>query len=258
MKDDKTKLKNWVDGDTFAVKIENQTDEYNGRYLILTKKLHPLKPDYDEENKFFPYVYAKITKECRIPQSIDELNSLDFIKCFVEYYDKDTINIINNGKDYDKLIPDEFNYLYVYFFSVDFHKKNKDIQSYIYIGNFDITPPEYEIISERTSYICVTTKFDWIGELIKNYKNYNLHEGWQFQTDGVDNMGQNYFMWYNIIKQSDELVERLEKNFTPKYSFGWGTSLYDSDIALDVKGSYVDVYKKNKFLSSFLFYYRFI
>ena len=54
---DKTKRKNWIDGDTFAVKIENYSDKYNGKYLILIKSVNDIwKKDFESKDEFEKYM----------------------------------------------------------------------------------------------------------------------------------------------------------------------------------------------------------
>ncbi len=205
-------IKNWIDGDTFAVKIENYSEEYNGRYLIIIKRTLPLKIYCDKSYPYDPYVYAKITNSNRIPQNLDEINNLEFIKFFATYYDKDTINFINNGKDFDKLIPDEFNYLYTCIFNIDFYKKNKDIVNFIYLGNFDITLPKNELVSDRTSYMCATTKFSLVEDILKNYKLYNCKEGSIFQPEGREIFKENYFNFCKIQQEVEELMDEYRRS----------------------------------------------
>ena len=80
---DKTKRKNWIDGDTFAIKIKNCSDEYNDRYLILNKCVYEIwKKDFKTEEEFEKYMrntpsfYIKITNGKEIPNTYEELNKL--------------------------------------------------------------------------------------------------------------------------------------------------------------------------------------
>ena len=70
---DKAKPKNWIDGDTFAVKIENTNTEYDGRYIILNKYSMP------KGNTKINYFRAMITLNEDYP-SLDQINNLEYIK----------------------------------------------------------------------------------------------------------------------------------------------------------------------------------
>ena len=75
---DKTKKKNWIDGDTFAVKIENHSKEYDGRYIILIKTSY----DTNKESSTYLYFRAKLTNEQNI--EIDRLTKI--VGCLINQY----------------------------------------------------------------------------------------------------------------------------------------------------------------------------
>ena len=96
---DKTKRKNWIDGDTFAVKIENYSDKYNGKYLILIKSVNDIwKKDFEskDEFNFSDFIYIGNYKfDCPknefIPYRWVELTSyytkFDWIKNLIDDYE---------------------------------------------------------------------------------------------------------------------------------------------------------------------------
>lgn len=86
----KSKVKNWQIGDTFALKINHTNQIYDGRYLII------IKGNYDWNYDFprFQTCLLKITKDKIIPKNIDEINNLEFIKQDLFTILKDIVRVL--------------------------------------------------------------------------------------------------------------------------------------------------------------------
>ena len=90
IKNDKTKLKNWLAGDVFAYKINsNKYPDYNGRYLIFIK-CDIKKEDWVTNSRTTKYFRIKITAKKEIPTSCDEIENL-------EYKYNDYLSILTSG-----------------------------------------------------------------------------------------------------------------------------------------------------------------
>ena len=171
---DKTKPKNWIDGDTFAVKIENTNTEYDGRYIILNKYSMP------KGNPKINYFRAMITLNEDYP-SLDQINNLEYIKIIYRtFYERyyplsggETFAECVMRKSHLKFYPDEYNYLYSYTIEFDV-KGNKDVQKMKYIGNKIIDAPydEYFINGDEIKSQYIPSN-DLIQKLIKAYEGYN-------------------------------------------------------------------------------------
>lgn len=247
---DKTKRKNWIDGDTFAVKIENYSDKYNGKYLILIKSVNDIwKKDFESKDEFEKYMrnspsfYIKITKDKEIPNTYEELNKLEYIKTWVIYTDETTINRFDKGL-YSE--ADDFNYTYEYLYKLYFHREF-NFSDFIYIGNYKFDSPKNEFIPyiwvELTSYY---TKFDWIKNLIDDYENYNLRKSSHFTPEGSKRFADKYKG--NVIFVEEFLkLSKLEMKKTKEiYLYGLGPKLYDAGLALEIRTDYRKYMRKNK------------
>ena len=116
-------------GDTFAWKIESgDYPEFNGRYLILT---YYYNENYEEsKSKMFR---AKITKDCIIPQDVQEIEDLEDLIIQYNVYDF----AIEEYPEAKNVVPDSYGYIYQYTFSIYIDRKTlpKKMQ---YLGNFSL------------------------------------------------------------------------------------------------------------------------
>ena len=164
IKNDKTKLKNWLAGDVFAYKINsNKYPDYNGRYLIFIK-CDIKKEDWVTNSRTTKYFRIKITAKKEIPTSCDEIENLEYIK-----YPTDVAG----------LIPDKYNLIYVYIMKL-WAFKYRIPDDLLYIGNFDITPPENEYIPYYRTH-CVPLRIwddgrELTDMILKQYEDYNLEK----------------------------------------------------------------------------------
>ncbi len=248
--DDKTKKKNWIDGDTFAVKIENHSKEYNGRYLILTKSVKELwqeffktDSEFEKEMRNSPLFYIKITNGKQIPNNFEELNKLDYIKTWVIYTDETTKNRFDKGL-YDE--ADEFNYTYEYLYNLLFHREfNYD--NFIYIGNYKFDPPKNEFIPNR----CIQlpgewTKFDWVETLLNDYEDYNLRKSSHFTEEGAKRYVSTYKSNIGFVEGAMAFAKEEVKKAKEIYLYGIGPKLYDAEDALYIRDDYNKFSRKSK------------
>lgn len=193
MQIDKEKLKNWEIGDTFAVKIENTNTEYDGQYLILIKceKEEHLKHCPRRTNK--PYFYVKLTTNGYIPQNIDEINSLEFVKIishlwnrrFYPFIGMETYKEAKARQKYIKFYPDEYKYLFSYVVQVWIKRGTK--HKFQYIGNYDIKLPK-EFICNTPPFVIYENNEKLVENLLKRYSDYNLRKGFLYTEEGIKHM----------------------------------------------------------------------
>lgn len=173
IKNDKTKLKNWLAGDVFAYKINsNKYPDYNGRYLIFIK-CDIKKEDWVTNSRTTKYFRIKITSKKEIPASCDEIENLEYIKVDSSSYDLEKFKY---PADVAGLIPDKYNIIYVYIMKL-WAFKYRIPDDLLYIGNFDITPPENEYIPYYRTH-CVPLRIWDDGKeltdmILKQYEDYN-------------------------------------------------------------------------------------
>lgn len=198
-KSDKTKRKNWVEGDAFALKVENTETKYDGKYIILIKSE---QRDGYKETPCRKYFRAKITQTDNIPDNKEKIEKLEFIKfgCISMSMRFFPINALKSTdeqikeKSKVKVYPDEYGYLYTYIFDILFDR-NTDISDMKYIGNYKIDTPKTEFFP--FDYMNVQGSYYpfLIEKLIKHYKEYNLKESDIYDKDatiGVHKMANNF------------------------------------------------------------------
>ena len=242
---DKTKKKNWIDGDTFAVKIENHSKEYDGRYIILIKTSY----NTNKESSTYLYFRAKLTKNAEIP-SMKVINELEYIKVNSFTYEYGLMNY--NGeltieeKNVLKSKTDEFGYLNAYLFEI-WMKRGDDYSMFNYIGNFDIAEPFDEYIPPLAKLTNLPNprhpEFEsFIEVLIRCYKNYNLRKSKIYtlkESQKAHEEGRFLLNAYYFITQNENKIKSSFIN-------GWGPKLYDSDVALDIKADYKKYLRTSK------------
>lgn len=181
-KNDKTLKKNWVEGDTFAIKIDRPKSKYNGRYLILIKHVYGF-----ESSRNDVMFRVKLTKGQKIPSTKEEIEKLEYIKTstmpneyrfFPIQIGKTLKEVLDEDKK-NKYPIDEFGYINLYKANIYF-KPGIKYDEFKFIGNFDITPPEDEYIAEYPAYGYGLTP-DYRGDiyidaLIRNYESFNLRK----------------------------------------------------------------------------------
>lgn len=178
-KSDKTKPKNWIEGDTFAWKIESEKyPEYNGRYLILIKLDIP-EWDVYKSTVFFR---VKITKDKSLPKEYNEINQLEYVKIGyrTKYTEHDAIGGIENVQE------DEFEYIYIYIIQISYRARKYPVPSNLYyLGNYNFETPKNEYISVTGSRGEIFTFwYDAQEKIISSYERDNLQKGDHYTKEG--------------------------------------------------------------------------
>ncbi len=186
----KRNIKNLEVGDTFAIKIKTE-GQYFGRYLILYK----VEPTKKRAEDVLPMFKVKITKDGKLPSTEKELRELENIKTsfnhfllrYVPISDKETMEERKNKGEMEYLKPDEYDYLYFYYFKVNF-KRGKINDEYIYLGNFAYDEVlENEIIKEY-SYQGEWTfsSSDLVDKCLERYEDFNLKKSRIYSKEGLE------------------------------------------------------------------------
>lgn len=257
--------------DVFAYKIENYKG-YNGRYLILIRyiseyynNLYELEHSRYRKEDLFLY-RCKITIDDKLPRSYEELENLPYIKTeMITFYERYmplsgrmTYEELVDSRSYAKFYPDEYNYLYGYLLGIldgeDFRYRIKGLKKYLYLGNFELTPPKEEYFPFSIGSGMKYELFKDIPQtLIQSYDDYNLKKSKCYSKD------ENY----NILKASKKNmkialeIEEISRNIMKDQAYqeyilsnskmnAWSSGLYSSDIALDVRDDYIDYMKEEK------------
>lgn len=81
--------------------------------------------------------------------------------------------------------PDEYNYLYSYIFELNITKK--DLDKFIYLGNYKVDLPKELIPSwPALTFIHIEKSRDFISKLIDNYCWFNLRKSIFFTEEGIE------------------------------------------------------------------------
>lgn len=221
IKEDKSKLKNWEIGDTFAIKIENTDTEYDGQYIIL------IKCEKEEHVKICPrtinepYFYVKITNNFTIPKNITELNELEFIKIdFItwnwRFFPLNGIETLSEAKKRikkTKLFPDEYKYLYSYIIQIWIKRGTK--HNFQYLGNYNIKLPK-EFINSTPRFTLYQDNETFIKELLNLYNDYNLRKGYPYTEEGIKTIQKNDDLQFKILQNEEKYINEYRK--TGKFS----------------------------------------
>ena len=181
-KEDKSKRKNWVPGDTFAVKIENVDKDFDGRYLVLTLFIHP----YLETHKNYYHFHVKITEKKEKPVTIEDINSFEDVITEVtlwnmRFYPFHACESMEEWEERTKdrvFIPDEIGYLNTYSTEIHFDR-GVPYDNFEYIGNFEVSRPSNEFMSENIQLNLnnpKTTFNYFVNALVEAYREYNMRE----------------------------------------------------------------------------------
>ena len=241
-KNDKTKKKNWIDGDTFAIKIKNCSKEYDGQYLILILS----ETSQSQKNKC--NFRGKIAS--KKPTNSEELNLLEYIKIdsFAFEYGLMPFNgeLTVDEKKVLKSKTDEFGYLNAYLFEI-WMKRGDDYSTFNYIGNFDIAEPFDEYIPPTLKLMNLPNikypdTINFIEDLVDCYIHFNLKKAKIYNNEKAKEIHDNA----RFILNAHYFFEKEEQNLKSTLINGWGPKLYDSDVALDIKADYKKYLRTSK------------
>lgn len=174
----KKEMKNWQDGDTFIMKINNVSEkykEYRGKYLALIyKNAYPVR----KNKKIF---YAKYIDSYDKPQTIEEVKKCPTIRMGIKtkYEIKDLAKNVSQDLELD-----EYQYAYIYYCEIEI--KNSDIkENFEYIGNIEIIKNEYEFLIDQSHVGQPFCFFEQAQEeILFCYFYYNLQQNKCFTEKG--------------------------------------------------------------------------
>ncbi len=169
----------WAIGDVFAYPLESEEVKelgFEGQYLIIIKvgetKWYP--------EHVIPVVKLKVTKNGKIPETIDEINELEYIQSDVYL---DDFAIKKNAQIFPK---DKYGFTPEYEFSIVITSKRLIPKKLQYLGNFNdkIENPKIEHIIDMTDFASNTLDWKEIeSKVINSYSFYNLRQGSIYAPD---------------------------------------------------------------------------
>ena len=206
---------NFKENDIYALKIKDETSEYNGKFIILIKT--EVKGWSQSTNKkLFRF---KITNNKRLPL-LEEIDDLEYIKTFARSYlgiflpydNKMTKKERQQALKKIKPDLDEYKYLYTYISEIKFINKNtpKDL---IYIGNIEIEKPAHEYYWDcEYGYIMSFYSLENIvKDLLLCYEDYNQKQSSIFSKEGVKKVHERSKRDLKFFAQAYKKIEKMEK-----------------------------------------------
>lgn len=202
----KRRLKDLKNGEAIAIKIKKW--KYKNRYLVLIC----CKESPEEERDF--YFRAKLSK--KLPTTTEEINKLPYIKVraihYIERYlprmGRETYEELVERKKHYVYYPDEYNYLYVYYFTLLF-EKGDNLDDIIYLDIYNVERPTDEYINDSKSYYGEIILFNRLEEdLIEYYENYNLNKAHRYTKVGQQRCEQNAKAIIEVLKKYDQIKNK--------------------------------------------------
>lgn len=197
---DKTNPKNLVEGDTFALKIENN-EEYKGQYFILIYTHIPYWTMFKDKLRF----RVKITLNGTIPKTKEEIEQLEYVKIMNTTIEEEEANFNHTIN----INPDKYGYIYSYIYSI---MQTKKLYGFEYIGNYNLSSPFNEYLPESDGCAGGSSLFEKIEEyLIDCYESWNLQKCKLYTPEGNKQGRKNalYNAW--VTKTSREVFRKVEK-----------------------------------------------
>ncbi len=204
----KRKLKDLKNGEAIAIKIKKGI--HKNKYVILIC----CKESPEEERDF--YFRAKFSK--KLPTTTEEINKLPYIKVraihYIERYlprmGRETYEELVERKKHYVYYPDEYNYLYVYYFTLLF-EKGDNLDDIIYLNIYNVERPTDEYVNDSKSYYREIILFNRLEEdLIEYYENYNLKKAHRYTKEGQQRCEQNAKAIIEVLKKYD-LLQKHKK-----------------------------------------------
>ena len=199
----KRKLKDLKNGEAIAIKIKK--GKYKNKYLILIC----CKESPEEERDF--YFRAKLSK--KLPTTTEEINKLPYIKVramhYIERYlprmGRETYEELVERKKHYVYYPDEYNYLYVYYFTLLF-EKGDNLDDIIYLNIYNVERPTDEYVNDSKSHYREIILFNRLEEdLIEYYENYNLKKAHKYTKVGQQRCEQNAKAIIEVLKKYNQI-----------------------------------------------------
>ena len=204
----KRRLKDLKNGEAIAIKIKKGI--HKNKYAILIC----CKESPEEERDF--YFRAKFSK--KLPTTTEEINKLPYIKVraihYIERYlprmGQETYEELVERKKHYVYYPDEYNFLYVYYFTLLF-EKGDNLDDIIYLNIYNVERPTDEYVNDSKSYYREIILFNRLEEdLIEYYENYNLKKAHRYTKEGQQRCEQNAKAIIEVLKKYD-LLQKHKK-----------------------------------------------
>ena len=201
-----------VKGDCLAYKIEND-EKFKGKYLILiASELND--PNDRSYNRYFR---CKITENDILVTTKEEIEKLKYVIIYVmpmgmRFYplpgNRPVEDVIKERMKV-KVYPDENGYLYEYNLSMTLARK-KEIQQFIYLGNFDISKPKEDFIPFSLHNLPGTCMKYFEEFVLRKYRLNNLKQG-SFWTN-VEKVHNNANELLGTVLSASEMIEANREN----------------------------------------------
>ena len=171
----------WKDGDVFAYRMESDLAKERflfGRYLLIQK--------IDETTWYpkhiIPIVYVKITKDDKLPTTVEEFNKLEFVQISFSRYEErfwpiDGARPAEDIAEKSKLKyeVDEYGFLPQFRLKIITRAKREIPKKLIYAGNFsDTLKPEKEFVPHCKINISSVFWNEFEKRVIEFYFGHNL------------------------------------------------------------------------------------
>lgn len=207
--DIKKMIKNSKNNDVFAKKIQSENEEFNSRYWLFVRSI----PNIFSIKSKIPMFRVMITREKELPNSLEEMNKLEYVQVGIEDYIYAQDNQKENSIDKQILCPDEFGYLPIFregFIPTSERNYPEDL---IYLGNYDLDLPKFEYILNEDCILSTTFWRDVDTVLIENYLKYNKRNPSIYNHELAERRRKNYLLNKKIHEQVEKHSEWLIANY---------------------------------------------
>lgn len=211
--DIKTRISRSKTGDTFVLLIKSDDREFDGRYLIFIRVII----DYRVEEKSDKVFRVKITKEKKIPTTLEEIEALEFVQIRCVHFENRYGAVCPCPKDVEwveknhiQFYPDEFEYLKDFQTNI-IPSKGKYPEELTYIGNFDITPPEEEYIAPDPVYIDLNLWEDIVPVIIQRYQLYNKRDKMIYNHESAFKEKMRCLMERQLLEKVTEYFQNMSE-----------------------------------------------
>lgn len=197
-------------GDTFALKISSENKKYDGKYLIINK----IDDKKVENGDYHDIVRIKIADFLPTQINADSLNALEYVIPFFFWYEEWSSHITREKLSELEKYMNEYRMIFIYTVElVEFSSRKTKYfcKELIYLGNFDLIPPENEFIPEN--YLNVLRGFlikeRFSDFMITSYEAFNLKksEAFDYEFSAKQN-----FIHRSARLATEEYLESIRKN----------------------------------------------
>lgn len=236
MNNKKKTYRSLVHGDVLIYKIKNYDKKFDGRHLVYIK-YNPEDWEKYDENNYLVYPHnnifcVAITNKGYIPNVETILNNIEYIPMECYYFEKDTVEIVY-GKKYKYLIPDEYGFYYCFLKELKFSTKSeRNLDVAAYLGNIPDYKPKNLFIYEQYHGMLFDNRVSNVFKtFLERYQRYVVEKASYFTDKEIKDDKRVYFL--RLVKEKNKI--RMSLKNSPSYDYGTGPSIYDSEIAMDVK-----------------------